>query len=107
MSKLFQLLIERIQFCGMKNIGLHYENWKTGIQGPVLLTGLDQGKKDLTFQKWSYQVTTKAFTYSVLALSYFFMKISRSQSHGMFSFKTGWPKRRVIKLGLSKWSHIH
>ncbi|XP_062097106.1 beta-galactosidase 3-like [Humulus lupulus] len=44
---------------GLPNIGLHYENWKTGVQGPVLLTGLDHGKKDLTFQKWSYQVGLK------------------------------------------------
>ncbi|KAF4364158.1 hypothetical protein G4B88_029135 [Cannabis sativa] len=44
---------------GLPNIGMHFENWKTGIQGPVLLTGLDHGKKDLTFQKWSYQVGLK------------------------------------------------
>ncbi|PON52017.1 Glycoside hydrolase [Parasponia andersonii] len=44
---------------GLPNIGLHYENWKTGIVGPVLLTGLDQGKIDLTNQKWSYQVGLK------------------------------------------------
>ncbi|OMO75251.1 Glycoside hydrolase, family 35 [Corchorus olitorius] len=40
---------------GLPNDGLHYENWNTGIQG-VYLTGLNQGKKDLTWQKWSYQV---------------------------------------------------
>ncbi|WRX30427.1 Glycoside hydrolase 35 [Theobroma cacao] len=39
---------------GLPNVGLHYETWKTGILG-VFLHGLDQGKKDLTWQKWSYQ----------------------------------------------------
>ncbi|EEF52642.1 beta-galactosidase 5 [Ricinus communis] len=44
---------------GLPNVGLHYETWKTGVQGPVLLNGLNQGKKDLTWQKWSYQVGLK------------------------------------------------
>ncbi|KAM7272445.1 hypothetical protein ACFE04_027108 [Oxalis oulophora] len=44
---------------GLQNIGLHYEFWKTGIVGPVFLQGLNQGKKDLTRQKWSYQVGLK------------------------------------------------
>ncbi|XP_022769082.1 beta-galactosidase 5-like [Durio zibethinus] len=43
---------------GLPNVGLHYETWKTGILG-VLLHGLDQGQKDLTWQKWSYQVGLK------------------------------------------------
>ncbi|XP_050228465.1 beta-galactosidase 5-like [Mercurialis annua] len=44
---------------GLPNIGLHYETWKTGVLGPVLLQGLNQGKKDLASQKWSYQVGLK------------------------------------------------
>ncbi|KAF2324627.1 hypothetical protein GH714_015730 [Hevea brasiliensis] len=44
---------------GLPNIGLHYETWKTGILGPVILNGLNQGNKDLTWQKWSYQVGLK------------------------------------------------
>ncbi|KAE8715543.1 Beta-galactosidase 5 [Hibiscus syriacus] len=43
---------------GLPNVGLHYETWKTGIQG-VSLHGLDQGRKDLTWQKWSYQIGLK------------------------------------------------
>ena len=39
-----------------KNVGRHFETWKTGITGPVMLDGLDKGKRDLTHQKWSYQV---------------------------------------------------
>lgn len=30
-----------------------------GVQGPVVLHGLDEGKKDLTWQKWSYKVGLK------------------------------------------------
>ncbi|KAK8707923.1 hypothetical protein V6N13_058974 [Hibiscus sabdariffa] len=43
---------------GLPNVGRHYETWKTGIIG-VFLNGLDHGKKDLTWQKWSYQVGLK------------------------------------------------
>ena len=39
-----------------KNVGEHYETWNTGILGPVALHGLDQGKWDLSLQKWTYQV---------------------------------------------------
>ncbi|KAE9600122.1 putative beta-galactosidase [Lupinus albus] len=44
---------------GLPNVGFHFETWKTGIIGPVLLHGLDHGQKDLTWQKWSYQVGLK------------------------------------------------
>ncbi|XP_057975801.1 beta-galactosidase 3-like [Malania oleifera] len=44
---------------GLPNVGLHFETWKTGILGPVLLLGLDQGKRDLSWYKWSYQVGLK------------------------------------------------
>ncbi|KAF6144115.1 hypothetical protein GIB67_004788 [Kingdonia uniflora] len=44
---------------GLPNIGTHFENWKTGLQGPVVLRGLDHGNLDLTWQKWSYQVGLK------------------------------------------------
>ncbi|XP_021759898.1 beta-galactosidase 3-like [Chenopodium quinoa] len=44
---------------GLPNIGTHYEAWKTGVLGPVVLNGLSSGKKDLTWQKWSYQVGLK------------------------------------------------
>ncbi|MBA0686653.1 hypothetical protein Goari_014243, partial [Gossypium aridum] len=37
----------------------HYETWNTGILGPVALHGLDQGKWDLSRQKWTYQVGLK------------------------------------------------
>ncbi|KAL6995738.1 hypothetical protein U1Q18_005872 [Sarracenia purpurea var. burkii] len=44
---------------GLPNIGLHFETWETGILGPVLLFGLDQGKRDLSRQEWIYKVGMK------------------------------------------------
>ncbi|PPD99769.1 hypothetical protein GOBAR_DD03175 [Gossypium barbadense] len=44
---------------GLPNVGGHYETWNTGILGPVALHGLDQGKWDLSRQKWTYQVGLK------------------------------------------------
>ncbi|KAL4357690.1 hypothetical protein AHAS_Ahas09G0211900 [Arachis hypogaea] len=38
------------------NVGEHYESWNTGNLGPVSLPGLDQGKWDLLWKKWTYQV---------------------------------------------------
>lgn len=48
-------------FVIMKNVGGHYETWNTGILGPVVLHGLDQGKWDLSWQKWTYQVNNSYF----------------------------------------------
>ncbi|GMI82557.1 beta-galactosidase 5 [Hibiscus trionum] len=53
---------------GLPNVGLHYETWKTGIQG-VSLHGLDRGKKDLTWQKWSYQVGLKGESMNLVSQS--------------------------------------
>jgi len=39
-------------------MGEHYETWNAGILGPVTLDGLNEGKRDLTWQKWTYQVTS-------------------------------------------------
>ncbi|KAL3640919.1 hypothetical protein CASFOL_015887 [Castilleja foliolosa] len=43
---------------GLPNIGFHFENWNVGL-GLVELDGLDQGKRDLSKQTWSYQVGLK------------------------------------------------
>ncbi|MBA0829097.1 hypothetical protein Goarm_013720, partial [Gossypium armourianum] len=43
----------------IQNIGPHFETRNIGVQGPVVLHGLDEGKKDLTWQKWSYKVGLK------------------------------------------------
>ncbi|XP_020248092.1 beta-galactosidase 5-like isoform X2 [Asparagus officinalis] len=44
---------------GLPNVGVHYELWSTGVLGPVVLHGIDEGKRDLTWQKWSYQIGLK------------------------------------------------
>ena len=44
---------------GLPNVGGHFETWNTGILGPVALHGLDQGKLDLTWQRWTYQIGLK------------------------------------------------
>jgi len=41
---------------GLPNVGPHFETWATGIVGSVALHGLDGGNKDLSRQKWTYQV---------------------------------------------------
>jgi hypothetical protein len=42
--------------CLPQNQGTHYETWNVGVLGPVTLSGLNQGKRDLSTQKWTYQV---------------------------------------------------
>ncbi|XP_027089797.1 beta-galactosidase 3 [Coffea arabica] len=44
---------------GLPNNGIHFENWNIGILGPVVLHGLDQGHKELSWQKWTYKVGLK------------------------------------------------
>lgn len=39
-----------------QNVGPHFETWNAGVLGPVSLNGLNKGKRDLTWQKWSYKV---------------------------------------------------
>lgn len=41
---------------GLPNIGEHFETWNAGVLGPVTLNGLNEGRRDLTWQKWSYQI---------------------------------------------------
>nr|GMD86287.1 beta-galactosidase-like [Ipomoea batatas] len=42
-----------------KNVGTHYEQWNYGIHAPVTLSGLNEGTRDLSKQKWSYRVGMK------------------------------------------------
>ncbi|OEL16736.1 Beta-galactosidase 4 [Dichanthelium oligosanthes] len=44
---------------GLPNTGNHFESWNVGVLGPVTLSGLNEGKKDLSHQKWTYQVGLK------------------------------------------------
>ncbi|KVH92926.1 D-galactoside/L-rhamnose binding SUEL lectin domain-containing protein, partial [Cynara cardunculus var. scolymus] len=52
----------------LHNIGKHFETWNTGVLGPVTLYGLNEGKRDLTWQKWSYKVGLKGEILSLHSL---------------------------------------
>ncbi|KAL3824445.1 hypothetical protein ACJIZ3_020474 [Penstemon smallii] len=54
---------------GLPNIGPHFETWNAGVLGPVSLSGLNEGKRDLTWQKWSYKVGLKGESLSLHSLS--------------------------------------
>ncbi|KAF3641802.1 Beta-galactosidase [Capsicum annuum] len=54
---------------GLPNIGPHFETWNTGVLGPVSLSGLNEGKRDLTWQKWSYKVGLKGEALNLHSLS--------------------------------------
>ncbi|KAJ6711463.1 BETA-GALACTOSIDASE RELATED [Salix purpurea] len=41
---------------GLPNVGPHFETWNAGILGPVTLNGLNDGRRDLSWQKWSYKI---------------------------------------------------
>ncbi|KAK8940025.1 hypothetical protein KSP40_PGU012345 [Platanthera guangdongensis] len=41
---------------GLPNVGPHFETWNAGILGPVTLSGLNDGKRDISHQQWIYQV---------------------------------------------------
>ncbi|KAF8388824.1 hypothetical protein HHK36_025504 [Tetracentron sinense] len=44
---------------GLPNGGTHFETWNTGVVGPVMLKGLNEGKRELSWQKWSYKIGLK------------------------------------------------
>ncbi|XP_076899289.1 beta-galactosidase 3-like [Bidens hawaiensis] len=52
---------------GLQNMGGHYETWETGVLGPVALYGLDQGKRDLSWFNWTYQVGLKGEAMNVFS----------------------------------------
>jgi len=52
----------------MQNVGPHFERWNAGVLGPITLSGLNEGRRDLTWQKWSYKVFQ---TFSLLSLSHY------------------------------------
>ncbi|RWR77613.1 beta-galactosidase isoform X2 [Cinnamomum micranthum f. kanehirae] len=54
---------------GMPNVGPHFETWNTGVLGPVTLNGLDEGKRDLSWQKWSYKIGLKGEALQLHSLS--------------------------------------
>ncbi|KAG1335411.1 Beta-galactosidase [Cocos nucifera] len=54
---------------GLPNVGDHFETWNAGVLGPVTLDGLNNGKRDLSRQKWTYQVGLKGEALSLHSLS--------------------------------------
>ncbi|CAM0910213.1 unnamed protein product [Alopecurus aequalis] len=54
---------------GLANVGTHYENWNVGVLGPVTLSGLNQGKRDLSNQKWTYQIGLKGESLGVNSIA--------------------------------------
>ncbi|VAI77663.1 unnamed protein product [Triticum turgidum subsp. durum] len=54
---------------GLPNQGTHYEAWNVGVLGPVTLSGLNQGKRDLSNQKWTYQIGLKGESLGVNSVS--------------------------------------
>nr|XP_010910613.2 beta-galactosidase [Elaeis guineensis] len=54
---------------GLPNVGNHFETWNAGVLGPVTLDGLNEGKRDLSRQKWTYQVGLKGEALSLHSLS--------------------------------------
>uniref|UniRef100_A0A0A0LGB3 beta-galactosidase n=1 Tax=Cucumis sativus TaxID=3659 RepID=A0A0A0LGB3_CUCSA len=54
---------------GLPNVGPHFEMWNAGILGPVNLNGLDEGRRDLTWQKWTYKIGLDGEAMSLHSLS--------------------------------------
>ncbi|XP_056167796.1 beta-galactosidase isoform X2 [Syzygium oleosum] len=54
---------------GLPNVGVHFETWNAGILGPVTLSGLNDGWRDLSWQKWSYKVGLKGEALSLHSLT--------------------------------------
>ncbi|KAK7349245.1 hypothetical protein VNO77_06456 [Canavalia gladiata] len=54
---------------GLPNVGAHFERWNAGVLGPITLTGLNEGRRDLTWQKWSYKVGLKGEALNLHSLS--------------------------------------
>lgn len=54
---------------GLPNVGPHFETWNAGVLGPVTLSGLNEGRRDLSWQKWSYKVGLKGEALSLHSLT--------------------------------------
>ncbi|XP_062157435.1 beta-galactosidase 1 [Alnus glutinosa] len=54
---------------GLPNVGPHFETWNAGVLGPITLNGLNEGRRDLSWQKWSYKVGLKGEALSLHSLS--------------------------------------
>ncbi|KAL3840818.1 hypothetical protein ACJIZ3_025409 [Penstemon smallii] len=53
---------------GLPDVGLHFETYNAGVLGPVSLSGLDEGKRDLTWQNWTYKIGLRGESLSLHSL---------------------------------------
>ncbi|PHU12195.1 Beta-galactosidase 2 [Capsicum chinense] len=51
------------------NVGLHFETWNAGVLGRITLSGLNEGTRDLTKQRWANKVGLKGETLSLCTLN--------------------------------------
>ncbi|KAA8541690.1 hypothetical protein F0562_022842 [Nyssa sinensis] len=54
---------------GLPNIGPHFETWNAGVLGPVSLNGLNEGRRDLSWQKWTYKIGLEGEALSLHSVS--------------------------------------
>ncbi|KAL3322972.1 hypothetical protein AABB24_040191 [Solanum stoloniferum] len=54
---------------GLPNVGVHYDTWNAGVLGPIMLSGLNEGSRNLAKQRWSYKVGLKGESLSLHSLS--------------------------------------
>ncbi|XP_022949187.1 beta-galactosidase 1-like [Cucurbita moschata] len=54
---------------GLPNVGPHFEMWNAGVLGPVNLNGLNEGRRDLSWQKWTYKIGLDGEAMSLHSLS--------------------------------------
>ncbi|KAG9142515.1 hypothetical protein Leryth_017016 [Lithospermum erythrorhizon] len=84
---------------GLQNNGAHFETWNSGVLGPVVLQGLDRGSRDLSLQKWSYQVRCYHFS------SYIWLLFVKFLAPAVF-LHSGWAQWRSHEPGFSTSSFI-
>ncbi|KAF3675232.1 putative transmembrane protein-like [Capsicum annuum] len=53
----------------IQNVGLHFETWNAGVLGRITLSGLNEGTRDLTKQRWANKVGLKGETLSLCTLN--------------------------------------
>lgn len=58
-----------------QNVGPHFETWNAGVLGPVTLNGLNEGRRDLSWQKWTYKVCLQSLKYCFLVSLTFWILI--------------------------------
>lgn len=50
------VILVYVSYIILKNNGARFETWDIGVLGPVIINGLDGGRRDLSWQRWSYKV---------------------------------------------------